>query len=165
MEFSEDAVVEGIAASEARIAFLNMDLIVQAHPLLKSWRLISSETRGNLVVSHIELIDKIMGFDVAYQAAMTFDPIDPIGDIQFESEAALSIKVSHTYSFRDSESAAIVNDRVSVQYGWVSFALKFFVNSTVRSATRKVLDNMRGIIQEKCALAADTSTHKTSRVT
>ena len=157
MEFSEDAVVEGITASQARIAFLDMDLIVQAHPLLKSWRLVSSENRGSLILSHIELVDKIMGFDVVYQADMIFDPLDPTGDIQFNSEAALSIKVCHTYSFRDSESSAVVSDHVSVQYGWISFALFFFVNSTVRSATRQVLDNMRSIIQEKSAASADTS--------
>lgn len=154
MEFSDEIFIEGIAASEARISFLNLDSIVQAHPLLQSWRPVSSETRGSCTCLHIELVDKIMGFDVVYRAEMIYDPLDPTGDIQFDSEAALSIKVSHTYSFRDAAPeettapAVIVSDRVAVQYGWISFALQIFINSTVRRATRTVLDNMRGIIQQ-----------------
>lgn len=162
MEFSEDVIVEGIAARQARVAFLNMDLIVQAHPLLKSWRMVSSETRGSSCISHIELVDKIMGFDVMYRADLIFDPLDPTGDIRFDSEAALSIKVSHTYSFRDAATAAIISDRVSIHYGWMSFALNFFVNSTVRGATRSVLDNMRTILQEQPAAAADPGIQKVS---
>ncbi len=163
MDFSDEVVIEGASASEARISFLNMDLIVQAHPLLRSWRQVSSETRGSSTCSHIELVDNILGFDVVYRAEMIFDPLDPTGNIQFNSEAALSIKVSHTYSFRDtvsegisqssSVSAAAISDRVSVQYGWMSFALKIFVDSTVRRATRGVLDNMRCIIQQRCSAA------------
>ena len=162
MEFSEDVVIEGASAKEARIAFLNMDLIVEAHPLLRSWRLVSSEHRDGSTCSHIELVDQIMGFNVIYQAEMLFDPLDPTGNIQFDSEAALSIKVSHTYSFRDAvpggtqpysaptpAAAAIISDRVSVRYGLFSFPLKMFVDGTVRDATRKVLDNMRSIIQQR----------------
>lgn len=170
MDFSDEVVIEGASASEARISFLNMDLIVQAHPLLRSWRQVSSETRGSCTCSHIELVDNILGFDVVYRAEMIFDPLDPTGNIQFDSEAALSIKVSHTYSFRDtvseaasqsssvSSAAAAISDRVSVQYGWMSFALKIFVNSTVRTATRAVLDNMRCIIQQRrsAAVAPDS---------
>ena len=163
MEFSEDVVIDGATASAARTAFLNMDLIVEAHPLLTSWRLVSSEQRGNCTCSHIELVDRLMGFDVIYRAEMIFDPLDPTGNIQFESEAALSIKVSHTYSFRDAgqglasqsaaastpAAAAVISDRVTVRYGLFSFALKIFVDSTVRDATRQVLDNMRGIILQQ----------------
>ncbi len=159
MDFSDEVVIEGASASEARISFLNMDLIVQAHPLLRSWRQVSSETRGSCTCSHIELVDSILGFEVVYRAEMIFDPLDPTGNIQFDSEAALSIKVSHTYSFRDtvseaaSQSSSVISDRVSVQYGWMSFALKIFVNSTVRTATRAVLDNMRCIIQQRYSAA------------
>jgi hypothetical protein len=106
---------------------------------------------------------------------MIFDPLDPIGNIQFDSEAALSIKVSHTYSFRNFKpeaapqpsssasapaAAALISDRVSVQYGWISFMLKMFVDSTVRSATRKVLDNMRDIIQHHSAASVDSGTQQ-----
>jgi hypothetical protein len=107
-----------------------------------------------------------------YRAEMIFDPLDPIGNIQFDSEAALSIKVSHTYSFRNFEPeaapqpssasapAALIIDTVSVQYGWISFMLKIFVDNTVRSATRKVLDNMRDIIQHRCAASVDSGTQQ-----
>ena len=168
MEFVDEVAIENSTASEARIAFLNLDLIVQAHPLLRTWRPVSSEIRGRCTCLHIELVDNIMGFDVVYQAEMIYDPQDPTGSIQFDSEAALSVKVSHTYSFRDAlqagalqpssfpatAGAAIISDRVSVQYGWISFALKIFIDSTVRRATRAVLVNMRHIIQQHRAAAA-----------
>ena len=173
MEFSDEIVIEGIAASEARSSFLNLDLIIQAHPLLQSWRPISSETRGNCTCLHIELVDKIMGFEVVYRAEMIYDPLDPTGNIQFDSEAALSIKVSHTYSFRDAApegvpgpsslsataASVIVRDRVFVQYGWISFALQIFINRTVRTATRTVLDKMRGIIQQHTVASAVSGGH------
>lgn len=112
-----------------------------------------------------------------YRAEMIFDPLDPIGNIQFDSEAALSIKVSHTYTFRNfkpeaapqpsslasapaAAAAALISDKVSVQYGWISFMLKMFVDNTVRSATRKVLDNMRDIIQHHCAASVDSGTQQ-----
>jgi hypothetical protein len=48
----------------------------------------------------------------------------------------------------------MISDRVSVKYGWISFALKIFIDSTVRRATRAVLVNMRHIIQQHRAAAA-----------
>ena len=65
-----------------------------------------------------------------YRAEMIFDPLDPIGNIQFDSEAALSIKVSHTYSFRNCKPDAAPQPSSSASAAADSYLASIDVNST-----------------------------------
>jgi hypothetical protein len=77
MEFVDEVAIENATASEARIAFLNLDLIVQAHPLLRTWRPVSSEIRGRCTCLHIELVDNIMGFEMLCKQERCSRPLFP----------------------------------------------------------------------------------------
>jgi hypothetical protein len=46
---------------------------------------------------------------------------------------------------------------VFLQYGWIFFALNFYFSNTMRNWTRKGLDNMRSLIQERSVTAVDSN--------